>query len=73
MIGKAGFGTMTTYCMNTSKFVFPYSKNIVIIEVNSEKSHQSIKKYCDQTQRDVNRKGLKMTSLMSFSILEQLK
>jgi hypothetical protein len=73
MIGKAGFGNMTTHCMNTSKFVFPYSKNIVIIEVNSEKSHQSIKKYCDQTRRDVNRKGLKMTSLMSFSILEQLK
>ena len=73
MIGKAGFGNMTTYCTNPSKFIFPYSENIVIIEVNSEKSHQSIKKYCDQTRRDVNRKGLKMTSLMSFYILEQLK
>ena len=73
MIGKAGFGNMTTYRTNPSKFIFPYSENIVIIEVNSEKSHQSVKKYCDQTRRDVNRKGLKMTGLMSLSILEQLK
>ena len=73
MIGKAGFGNMTTYCTNPSKFLFPYSENIVLVEVNSEKSHQSVKKYCDQTRRDVNRKGLKMTSLMSFSVLEQLK
>jgi len=64
---------MNTYCTNPSKFSFPYSENIVLIEVNSEKSHQSVKKYCDQTRRDVNRKGLKMTSLMSFSVLEQLK
>jgi len=41
--------------------------------VASEKSHQSMKKYCDQTRRDVNRKGLTMTNLMSLSILEQLK
>jgi|TARA_B100001964_G_scaffold244485_2_gene326116 hypothetical protein len=73
LIGKAGFGMMRTYCLNAPKFSFPYSENIIIIEVNSEKSHQSVKKYCDQTRRDVNRKGLKMTGLMSLSILEQLK
>ena len=44
-----------------------------MIEVASEKSHQSIKKYCEQTRRDVNRKGLTMTNLMSLSILESLK
>lgn len=69
----AGLGYMDTFCMNPSKFTFPYSDNIVIIEVTSEKSHQSVKKYCEETRRDVNRKGLTMTNLISLSILEQLK
>jgi hypothetical protein len=45
----------------------------VIIEVASDKGHQSVKKYCEQTKRDVNRKGLTMTNLLSLSILEKLK
>jgi len=72
-IERAGFGNMNTFCLNLSKFTFPYSESIVVIEVSSEKSHQSVKKYCDQTRRDVNRKGLTMTNLMSLSILDQLK
>lgn len=69
----AGLGNMDTVCSTPSKFTFPYSENIVVIEVTSEKSHQSVKKYCEQTRRDVNRKGLTMTNLLSLSILEQLK
>ena len=69
----AWLGHMNTFCLNPAKFTFPYSKNIVIIEVASQKSYQSLKKYCDQTRRDVNRKGLSLTNLMSFSILEPLK
>jgi hypothetical protein len=69
----AGLGTMDTFCTKPSKFTFPYSENIVVLEVASEKSHQSVKKYCDQTRRDVNRKGLTMTNLLSLSILDQLK
>jgi len=72
-IEKAGLGNMNVFCLTPSKFTFPYSENIVVIEVTSEKSHQSVKKYCDQTRRDVNRKGLIMTNLMSLSILDQLK
>ena len=72
-IDKAGFGTMTTYCLNSPKFIFPYSENIIVLEVASEKSHQSVKKYCDQTRRDINRKGMTMTNLLSLSILDQLK
>jgi hypothetical protein len=72
-IEKAGFGNMITHCLISPKFTFPYSENIVVLEVGSEKSHQSMKKYCDQTRRDINRKGLTMTSLMSLSILNQLK
>ena len=69
----AGLGKMTTTCSVPSKFTFPYSENIVVIEVASEKSHQSVKKYCDQTQRDVTRKGFTLSSLLSLSILDQLK
>jgi len=72
-IEVAGLGNMNTFCLNTSKFTFPYSENIVVIEVSSEKSHQSVKKYCDQTRRDANRKGMAMANLLSLSILEQLK
>ena len=72
-IDKAGFGNMTTYCLTPPKFIFPYSENIIVLEVASEKSHQSVKKYCDQTRRDINRKGMTMTNLLSLSILDQLK
>ncbi len=72
-IEKAGLGNMNTFCLNASKFTFPYSENIVVIEVVSEKGHQSLQKYCEQTRRDVNRKGLTMTNLLSLSLLDQLK
>lgn len=72
-IEQVGLGFMDTHCLIPPKFTFPYSNNIVVIEVASEKSHQSVKKYCEQTRRDVNRKGLTMTNLMSLSILDNLK
>lgn len=72
-IEVSGLGTMLTSCSITSKFTFPYSENIVVVEVASEKSHQSVKKYCDQTQRDINRKGFVLSNLLSLSILDQLK
>ncbi len=72
-IAKAGIGNMSTFSKNPSKFVFPYYENMVVIEATSEKSYQSVKKYCDQTRREMNRKGLSMTNLMSLSILEQIK
>ena len=69
----AGLGNLTTFCLTPPKFTFPYSENIVVLEVASEKSHQSVSKYCDQTRRDINRKGLTITSLVSLSILDTLK
>jgi len=72
-ISTGGLGNMNTFCKLPQKFTFPYSENIVVIEVASEKGHQSVKKYCDQTKRDINRKGLTMTNLLSLSILEKLK
>jgi len=72
-IEVAWLGNMNTFCLTPAKFTFPYSENIIVLEVASKKSYQSLKKYCDQTRRDVNRKGLTLTNLMSLSILDQLK
>ena len=72
-IETAGYGAMETFCKTPSRFTFPYADSIVVIEVTSEKSHQSVKKYCDQTRKEVNRKGLTMTNLVSLSILDSLK
>ena len=72
-IDTAGFGHMETFCVVPSKFTFPYAENILVLEVSGEKSHQSVKKYCDQTRKVANRKGLTMTNLVSLSILESLK
>ena len=72
-IESAGYGHMETYCTSPSKFTFPYSESILVLEVSSEKSYQSVKKYCDQTRKDANRKGMTMTNLISLSILECLK
>ncbi len=72
-ITAAALGSMETFCLVPSKFTFPYSENIVVVEVASEKSHQSLKKYCEHTRRDANRKGVLMTNMLSLSILEQLK
>lgn len=72
-IESAGYGTMETFCTAPMKFTFPYTESILVIEVSSEKSHQSVKKYCDQTRRNVTRRGLTMTNLVSLSILDTLK
>ena len=55
------------------KFTFPYSRNVVVLEVEGEKTHQSDQKYCERTRRDVARKGIPLTNLVSLSILDKLK
>ena len=72
-VGYTGFGHMELFSSVTPKFTFPYSNNIVIMEVSSEKSHQSDNKYCEQTRIDICRKGIVMNNLVSFSLLEKLK
>jgi len=72
-IGISGFGHMELFANEIPKFTFPYSKNLVIFEITSEKSHQSDNKYCEQTRRDICRKGIVMNNLVSFSLLEKLK
>jgi len=72
-VGKAGIGHMDVISKKPPKFTFPYSNNIVVLEVSSNKSHQSVNQYCERTRRDVSRKGITMTNLVGLSILEKLK
>jgi len=72
-VSQAGIGHMDVFSNEPPKFTFPYSNNIVVLEVSSEKSHQSVNQYCEKTRRDVCRKGITMTNLVSLSILDTLK
>jgi len=70
---RAGFGNLTLLAKESPKFAFPYSDHIVMLEISSDKSHQSDNKYCEQTRRDICRKGIVMNNLVSLSILETMK
>jgi hypothetical protein len=72
-VARAGLGRMDLYCDEKPKFTFPYNDHIVVLEVSSDKGHQSDNKYCERTRRDVGRKGITMTNLVSLSVLEKLK
>ena len=72
-IGHSGFGSMQVLSTKTPKFTFPYSNQIITFEIFSGNSHQSNNKYCDQTRRDICRKGIVMNNLVTFSVLETLK
>ncbi|MFN3655321.1 MAG: hypothetical protein ACK4TO_08370 [Candidatus Nitrosotenuis sp.] len=73
LVRKAATGSMLAYSTEKPKFTFPYSNNIVVLEVSGQKSHQSVNKYCEQTRRNVCRKGITMNNLVGLSILEKLK
>lgn len=72
-VGRAGKGQMNYCSEKPPKFTFPFSNNIVVLEVSSDKSHQSVNQYCEKTRRDVSRKGITMTNLVGLSVLEKLK
>ena len=72
-VRRAGIAHLDLSANEIPKFTFPYSKNLVVLEVSSDKSHQSDNKYCEKTRRDVGRKGITMTNLFSLSVLDKLK
>jgi hypothetical protein len=72
-VSKASMGDLLAISAEPPKFTFPYSSNIVVLEVSSQKSHQSVNKYCEMTRRNVCRKGITMNNLVGLSILEKLK
>ena len=72
-VRKAGLVHLDLSANEIPRFTFPYAKNLVVLEVSSDKSHQSDNKYCEKTRRDVSRKGITMTNLVSLSVLDKLK
>ena len=72
-VRRAGIAHLDLSANEIPKFTFPYSKNLIVLEVSSDKSHQSDNKYCEKTRRDVGRKGITMTNLVSLSVLDKLK
>ena len=72
-VKKASLAEMQLLTAEQPRFVFPYSKNLVILEVEGSETHQTDQKYCERTRRDVARKGILLNNLVSFSILEKLK
>ena len=70
---KASLANIRILTTDHLKFTFPYSKNVIVLEVEGKKTHQSDQKYCERTRREVARKGISLNNLMSFSILEKLK
>jgi hypothetical protein len=72
-VTKAALAEMTVSCSMKPKFNFPYSRNLLIIEVDGGRTHQSDQRYCERTRRDAIRKGMSLSNLFSFSILEEFK
>lgn len=72
-VKKASLANIRILTPDHLKFTFPYSKNVIVLEVEGKKTHQSDQKYCERTRREVARKGISLNNLMSFSVLEKLK
>ena len=72
-VKKASLAQMKLLALEQPRFTFPYSKNLLILEVEGKKTHQTDQKYCERTRRDVARMGISLNNLVSFSVLEKLK
>jgi hypothetical protein len=72
-VTKAALAEMTVSCSLKPKFSFPYSRNLLILEVDGGRTHQSDQRYCERTRRDAIRKGMSLSNLFSFSVLEEFK
>jgi hypothetical protein len=72
-VKKASLAQMRLLALEQPRFTFPYSKNVVILELEGKKTHQTDQKYCERTRRDVARMGILLNNLVSLSILEKLK
>ncbi len=73
MVVSANLGNLKFIVNKKLPFIFPHSDNIIILEVEGKKSHQSDQNYCEKTRKDVARKGIPLINLVSFSILEKLR
>ena len=72
-VQRAELGNLKLSTTQTQKFTFPYEGNLVFLEVTSDNKHQVDNKYCEKTRKEVQRKGIGMTSLLNLSVIEKLK
>lgn len=72
-VRRAEMGTLKLSTTQTQKFTFPYGANLVVLEVTSDSKHQADHKYCEKTRKEVQRKGIGMTTLLNLSVIERLK
>jgi len=72
-VRRAETGSLDLSSTKESKFTFPYGKNLITLEIASGDTHQSDNKYCEKTRREVARKGIKLTNLVSLSVLDKIK
>ena len=70
---SANLGNLKFINNKRMPFIFPHSENIIIMEIEGIKTHQSDQNYCEKTRMDVARKGIFLSNLVSFSILEKLR
>jgi hypothetical protein len=72
-VRRAEMGNLKLSTTQTQKFTFPYERNLIVLEVTSDKKHQADNKYCEKTRKEVQRKGIGMTSLLNLSVIERMK
>ncbi|MGB9124175.1 MAG: hypothetical protein WA833_06760 [Nitrosotalea sp.] len=72
-VRRAEMGTLKLSTTQTQKFTFPYEENLVVLEVSSDSKHQADNKYCEKTRKEVQRKGIGMTTLLNLSVIEKIK
>ncbi len=72
-VRRAELGNLKLSTSQIQKFTFPYEGNLIVLEVTSENKHQADHKYCEKTRKEVQRKGIGMTSLLNLSVIERLK
>jgi hypothetical protein len=72
-VRRAEMGNLKLSTTQTQKFTFPYEGNLIVLEVTSDNKHQADHKYCEKTRKEVQRKGIGMTTLLNLSVIERLK
>ena len=72
-VRRAEMGNLRLSSSKIQKFTFPYSENLIVLEVSSDSKHQADNKYCEKTRKEVQRKGIGMTNLINMSVIEKIK
>ena len=72
-VRRAEMGNLKLSTTQIQKFTFPYEGNLIVLEVTSDNKHQADHKYCEKTRKEVQRKGIGMTTLLNLSVIEKLK